>query len=201
MVKSDSDSAETNATMPSLEERMPMIVVPQPHPATLAIPKLLQACELRTQRRSGPGGQHRNKTSSGAFLLHNPTNMTAEATERRSQADNREVAVERLRFMLATAIRSPSIFDAVPEEIEADVRKRYSGGIKRMNDSNVDKPAVIALLLNDLHAAGGQPSLVAPMWSSSTSSIVSLVQTIPTAFALVNQIRRHHGRLPLKNKR
>ena len=90
---------------------MPVETQAAPHPATLPVESLLDQCELRTQRRSGPGGQHRNKTSSGAFLLHRPTGIVAEATERRSQAENRDVALARLRLRLAVEIRSPSILD------------------------------------------------------------------------------------------
>jgi len=50
---------------------------------------------------SGPGGQHRNKTESGVRLTHRPTGVTVSATERRSQAQNRGEALERLRERLA----------------------------------------------------------------------------------------------------
>ena len=73
------------------EQRLPVVMVECPHPALLDPDQLLESCDLRTQRRSGPGGQHRNKTSSGVFLHHAPTNTIAEATERRSQADNRRI--------------------------------------------------------------------------------------------------------------
>ncbi len=43
---------------------MPSEQVKSPHPATWTTEQLLEQCDLRTQRRSGPGGQHRNKTSS-----------------------------------------------------------------------------------------------------------------------------------------
>src|SRR5512137_2323014 len=55
----------------------------------------------------GPGGQHRNKTASGVRLLHLPTGIAVTATERRSQAQNRAVAVERLRARLAAATHVP----------------------------------------------------------------------------------------------
>jgi protein subunit release factor B len=48
----------------------------------------------------GPGGQHRNKTQSAVRLYHRPSGITVTATERRSQADNRRVAFERLRARL-----------------------------------------------------------------------------------------------------
>ena len=86
---------EDRPRLPALSERMSVVSVDAPHPATLTTEDLLAQCKLRTQRRSGPGGQHRNKTSSGVFLLHQPTDLVGEATERRSQADNRAIALRR----------------------------------------------------------------------------------------------------------
>ena len=206
---------------------MPVIQVDSPHPAVTPVDELLSQCGLRTQRRSGPGGQHRNKTSSGVFLQHQPTGIVAEATERRSQADNRLVALTRLRFRLAVELRtrSPLDDDTLPSDAEDQLRQRFGGQpvagpstrgrqstiggpsnrdkgnssrSLRLSDHNESKPAVLALVLNDLHAAGGQPSLVAPLWSATTSSLVALVKSHPPAFGLLNAIREHHGRGPLK---
>lgn len=57
---------------------------------------LLAQCELSFFVASGPGGQHRNKTESGVRLTHPPTELSVTATERRSQLQNRGVALERL---------------------------------------------------------------------------------------------------------
>jgi protein subunit release factor B len=51
-------------------------------------------------RGSGPGGQHRNVTESGVRIRHLPTGIVVQASERRSQAQNRELAMERLREAL-----------------------------------------------------------------------------------------------------
>ncbi|GAA5506852.1 peptide chain release factor-like protein [Novipirellula caenicola] len=200
MAKSNSnqDRRTTTAQMPEPSQRLPIDIHAGLHPSLITPEKLLDDCELRTQRRSGPGGQHRNKTSSGAFLLHRPTAKVAEATEKRSQAQNRDVALERLRYLLAIEVRTTSVFDGPVPEFESEFRERFLGNVKRMNEHNVDKPAVLALLLNDLHATGGQPSLVAKRWKCSTSAIVTMLQSVPPAFALVNRIRHHHDRLPLR---
>ncbi len=58
---------------------------------------LLAECEEEFFVASGPGGQHRNKTASGVRLTHLPTELSVTATERRSQAQNRSHALERLR--------------------------------------------------------------------------------------------------------
>lgn len=52
-------------------------------------------------RGSGPGGQHRNVTDSAVRIRHLPTGIVVQASERRSQSMNRELAMERLRKALA----------------------------------------------------------------------------------------------------
>jgi hypothetical protein len=47
-------------------------------------------------RGSGPGGQHRNKTSTGIRLKHRASGAVAEATDSKSQSTNRVNAFKRL---------------------------------------------------------------------------------------------------------
>ena len=58
---------------------------------------LLAQCDEEFYTAGGPGGQHRNKTESGVRLTHRATELSVSATERRSQAQNRAEALERLR--------------------------------------------------------------------------------------------------------
>ena len=193
-------SSKPSATIPDVSARMPCRFVDPPHGATIEIATLLQQCELRTQRRSGPGGQHRNKTSSGVFLTHLATGLVGEATERRSQAQNRAVALSRLRYLLAIETRTPSPLDVdswQPCPHEDRLRSQYQRHSLRLNESNEDKPAVLALILNDLWVSGGQPSLVAAQWSVSTSKIVAFLRSYAPAITWVNRVRSHHQRLPL----
>jgi ribosome-associated protein len=99
--------------------RDPMVVNPE-----LAVP--LSEIELRTSRSSGPGGQHANVTASrveAVFDLRESAalsdaqrdrlrgrygdRVTAVAQDARSQARNRELALERLRDKLAAGVVIP----------------------------------------------------------------------------------------------
>lgn len=61
--------------------------------------------EIRMEvfRASGAGGQHVNKTSSAVRLIHEPTGMVATSQEERSQLQNREKALTRLKAMIVAA--------------------------------------------------------------------------------------------------
>jgi ribosome-associated protein len=92
--------------------------------AVVAIP--LSEVELRVSRSSGPGGQHANVTASRVeavfdvetsrslteaqkerVITRAGPHLTAVAQDYRSQARNRELAIERLRSRLAAALEVP----------------------------------------------------------------------------------------------
>jgi ribosome-associated protein len=90
----------------------------------VAVP--LDEIELRASRSSGPGGQHANVTASRVEAVFDVASspslteaqrrrvmakvgprLTAVAQDARSQARNRELALERLRARLASALAVP----------------------------------------------------------------------------------------------
>lgn len=62
--------------------------------------RLERECDLQFYTAGGPGGQHRNKTASAVRLTHRPSGLVVTATERRSQHENRAVALARLKAKL-----------------------------------------------------------------------------------------------------
>lgn len=57
--------------------------------------------EVQTFRSGGAGGQYQNTTESGVRLIHKPTGLVAESREERSQHQNREICLRRLKGLLA----------------------------------------------------------------------------------------------------
>lgn len=168
-----------------------LIFVAPPHPSRLDPVQLFKQCEMKMMRRGGPGGQHRNKTSSGVVLTHVPTGLIAEASERRSQADNRRVALGRLRLALAVGIRCKNESeDETSADSAASLRNRYRGRSIWVSESNVDRPALISLLLDDLVANEYELSDVAKQWGTSSSQIIRLLRSFPPALDLLNRLRR-----------
>lgn len=103
--------------------------------AALPDDALLAECDVEVYTAGGPGGQHRNKTESGVRLHHLPTGIRVGATERRSQLQNRIVALQRLRekLLARAATRAPRrktkpTASSRRRRVEA---KRLHGGKKR----------------------------------------------------------------------
>lgn len=73
-------------------------------------------------RAGGPGGQHRNKRETGVRLTHAQSGVTVTATERRSQARNRDQAFERLAARLEEMNQVPK--ERKPTRAPAHVDER-----------------------------------------------------------------------------
>jgi hypothetical protein len=163
------------------------------HPATLPPDELLRQCDETRTRRGGPGGQHRNKVETAVVLVHRPTGLSAEASERRSQAENRRVALWRLRLLLAISHREPPA--ATPSPLwQARVRGRQLV-IAADHD---DHPAFVAEALDRLAMVGFEMRPAADALGVSMSQLTKLFRKVPAAWVAINRLRGDAGLPRLK---
>ena len=160
------------------------------HPAALPAEQLLAECEVRQLRRSGPGGQHRNKVETAVVLHHRPTGIKAEANERRSQAENRSVALFRLRLNLALEIRRSRAADETPSPLW---QSRCRGGRISLSVSHGDFPGLLAEALDVIAACEADVKAAAATLGCTGSQLVKLLKKEPRAMSLLNRWRRGRG--------
>ena len=164
------------------------------HPAGRDPERLLAECEVRRLRRSGPGGQHRNKVETAVNLRHRPTGVCAEANERRSQAQNRSAALFRLRVNLALEIRRPCGLDDAPSQLW---QSRTGGGALKVSASHEDFPALLAEALDLLAICGADPKPAVARLDCTPSQLIRFLKLEPRALALVNRWRSERKLHPL----
>lgn len=167
------------------------------HPATLSVDDLLAECEIRRQRRSGPGGQHRNKVETAVIIRHVPTGVEAEANERRSQEQNRRVAIDRLRIQLACDVRS-EMGDTAGDTNSELWRQRTRGRRVNISVNHEDFAAILSEALDHLFECGLDIPQAAQRLSISNSQLIKLIQKVPRMFARLNDLRVEQGLHRLK---
>ena len=160
------------------------------HPSRLPEFSLLEKCLIRRTRHSGPGGQHRNKVETAVVLKHEPTGVEAEANERRSQAENRRVALFRLRLKLAVTVRSNRLAESVPSELW---QSRCRGGRIAINSEHVDFPTLLAEALDCLLAVEFDLPSAAERLSCTASQILKLLKVESPAWELFHRERAARG--------
>ncbi|MEM6329921.1 MAG: peptide chain release factor-like protein [Planctomycetota bacterium] len=179
---------------------MPAVLrVPPPHPACLDEDGLRNECQTRRLRRSGPGGQHRNKVETAIVITHTPTGVSAEANERRSQAANLAVAIQRLRVRLALQVRThePNKPTAGPTLSEL-WQSRTRGQRLAVSGDHADYPALLAEALDWLDGMGWDHRRAADSLGVSASQLVKFLRGEPAALDMLNRARAGRGEGPLR---
>ena len=113
-----------------MKQTSPPFVIPE------SDDRLLRECRVDTMRAGGKGGQHQNVTDSAVSLTHLPTGTVVVARARRSQHQNRAVALGILRRRLESKLmpRPPRIPTHIPPSQKRARReaKRQRAEVKRL---------------------------------------------------------------------
>ncbi|MCA9065766.1 MAG: peptide chain release factor-like protein [Planctomycetaceae bacterium] len=165
------------------------------HPVELSDEDLLEQCEVRRTRHSGPGGQHRNKVETAIEIRHQPTGIIAFAAERRSQEQNRKVAFTRLRLLLAVRIRTVDSAEVVPSALwqKRCVHQRIVCSEQHRDFAQMLREALDAIDAKELDVRRAAAAL-----GCSSSQLIRFVGRVPEALDGINQQREQRGLHRLK---
>ena len=160
------------------------------HPSRLPESLLLEQCLVRRTRHTGPGGQHRNKVETAIEIVHKPTGITTFAAERRSQEANRQVAVFRMRLLLAIRLRAVESPEVIPSElwISRCRNQRIS-----CNETHHDYPTLLAEALDAVDAKDYDVRRAAAALGCSTTQLVRFIARNSEAWTSVNAERVSRG--------
>ncbi|WP_422930510.1 peptide chain release factor family protein [Singulisphaera sp. PoT] len=160
------------------------------HPADTDPDRLVAECDVQRTRRSGPGGQNRNKVETAIVLVHRPTGIRAEANERRSQLENLKIAVFRLRLNLALSVRMVRDDARIPSRLWSS---RCRGEKIAVSTEHDDFPSLLAEALDIIEAAEMDLPAAAARLGCTGSQLLKLLKGEPRALALVNANRQRLG--------
>jgi hypothetical protein len=83
----------------------------------------IKDCEVQYFRGSGPGGQKKNKTNSAVRVIHKPSNAVGQASETRSQLENKRLAFKRMaeskEFQIWTRIEA-GVYDYIDDSMKPE---------------------------------------------------------------------------------
>jgi hypothetical protein len=166
------------------------------HPASLSHEQLLDQCRVTTGRDSGPGGQHRNKVETAVRIRHEESGFESFCGERRSQKENKSIAVFRLRLLLARGVRRN--VPGAGYHPSPLWKERRQGNKLPVNPKHQDYPALLSEALDVIHARGFDVAGAAGELGVTMSQLARLVRHDRKAFAAVNEGRTARGLPPLK---
>ncbi len=142
--------------------------------------QLIRLCEFSAQRRSGKGGQKINKTASAVRLTHGGSGISVIASESRYQAENRSIAIKKMKRQIALQIRNPAEAMAIQDDELPSLK-------------NPVYPLWMARLLDVVEEKSYSTADSAAAIGISTGRLVKILARDPDLWGKVNSERRKRG--------
>lgn len=173
------------------------------HPAQKSLEKLELEVKYEATRSTGPGGQHRNRVATAIRVTHLPTGVSAMGTERRSQLENKKMALYRLRHKLALTHRSAINDDDLcspaaytPSEAWA---RRLKGQKIKVSVTHDAFPALLAEVLDRLYVDLDDIGETASAFGVSNSQLIKFLASDRHALHQLNERRKKNGQKPFRS--
>ena len=172
------------------------------HPSRKSTEFLEKEIVYEATRSTGPGGQHRNRVATAIRATHKATKISAMATERRSQLENKTEALFRLRRKLAINYRSPITNEDLcspalyqPSELWL---KRLKGRKIKVSSTHIDFPAILAEVLDRLQVDNDEVKNTATAFRISTTQLIKFLAIDGHVLNALNERRKTKKLKPLK---
>ena len=162
---------------------------------TLSEEDLVRQCKFEAYRSGGPGGQKRNKTASAVKLTHIASGISAHSADFRSQAENRVRALHRLRFKLATDLRTP--IEVRGYEPPTWVSASRAQGKLTTNTKNPLYARLAAHVLDVFAAVDGRIADAAALLGVPSSNLGHCLKAEHTVWAAASRVRAANQLPPL----
>jgi hypothetical protein len=172
------------------------------HPSKKSAEEFGKEVHIEATRSRGPGGQHRNRVATAIRATHLPTGISAMATERRSQLENKLEALFRLRVKLALLHRTPledtDFIAPGAYEPSREWLSRLRGSRIKVSPVHEDFPGLLAEVLDRLFLEADDLGRTATAFRISNSQLIKFLASEPAALYALNERRKEKGQRPLK---
>jgi hypothetical protein len=150
--------------------------------------ELLKLCQVSQYKGSGPGGQHRNKKSTGVRLYLPTFNVEIKHCDDRNTLVNQKRALKKLRLSLALA----NDFD-----YQLDLFS-FPGSQKRINSDNPLYPLFCSQLRYLMIKHQASPAPCAKAFQLSTSALVRIIFKEKELLQTMQELRHRFTLPPLR---
>lgn len=143
---------------------------------------LLKLCEVSSYKGSGPGGQHRNKTSSGIKIKLNKE-LESYSCDDRSSHINKLIALKKLRLKIALLMR---------EAPSSQIPFAFPGANGKISPDNKLYIEFIADILDRINANKGNLDNAASIWGLSKSALNKIIFSDKKVLEVFMKIKDNH---------